>query len=334
MYTIKRAAELTGVPVATLRAWERRYAVVRPARTAAGYRLYDEQTLGVIVRMHSLVSAGWSPSQAAAEIARRPGSLTTASSSAGASSPSGFTTPWGTVGVPGEPGSEVPIRPDRGSKGSTIPNADSGPRQMRPIDPAVAEFIAAAIALDARAIDRALDEAFSRAGVEMVISGWLMPALRALGDAWAAGLVSVSGEHIASEAIQRRLHAAYQAAGLVSIGPRLVVGTPAGSRHHLGALAFAVVARRAGADVLYVGADLPAEEWALAAARHHADAIALGVTHPVDVPAARAAIDAVIAARPATRVLVGGAAASAVGAGEFVADLVTAGIGLTAVRSS
>lgn len=43
MVTIKRAAELTGVPEHTLRAWERRYGLVAPARTDGGYRLYDGQ---------------------------------------------------------------------------------------------------------------------------------------------------------------------------------------------------------------------------------------------------------------------------------------------------
>ena len=41
MFTIKRAAELTGLPVATLRAWERRYGVVAPIRSEGGYRLYE-----------------------------------------------------------------------------------------------------------------------------------------------------------------------------------------------------------------------------------------------------------------------------------------------------
>ena len=42
MYTIKQAAARTGVSVPTIRAWERRYGVVGPARTTAGYRLYDD----------------------------------------------------------------------------------------------------------------------------------------------------------------------------------------------------------------------------------------------------------------------------------------------------
>lgn len=68
MYTIKRAAEQTGVPVATLRAWERRYGVVTPARTDSGYRVYDEDALRRLVRMRDLVAQGWAPKQAAAQV--------------------------------------------------------------------------------------------------------------------------------------------------------------------------------------------------------------------------------------------------------------------------
>ena len=46
MYTIKRAAELTGISVATLRAWERRYGVVHPQRSDGGYRLYGPDDVG------------------------------------------------------------------------------------------------------------------------------------------------------------------------------------------------------------------------------------------------------------------------------------------------
>ena len=45
MHTVKRAAELTGVPAATLRVWERRYGVVTPSRTEGGYRVYDDAAL-------------------------------------------------------------------------------------------------------------------------------------------------------------------------------------------------------------------------------------------------------------------------------------------------
>ena len=68
MYTIKEAAQRTGVNVALLRAWERRYGIVAPVRTEAGYRIYDDAAIGRIRAMRTLVTDGWSPRQAAAHI--------------------------------------------------------------------------------------------------------------------------------------------------------------------------------------------------------------------------------------------------------------------------
>ncbi|MBJ7358666.1 MerR family transcriptional regulator, partial [Nocardioides sp.] len=68
MYTIKQAARLTGVPEASLRAWERRYAVVVPHRNASGYRVYDEAALAAVATMRRLVDDGWSPAEAAAAV--------------------------------------------------------------------------------------------------------------------------------------------------------------------------------------------------------------------------------------------------------------------------
>ena len=68
MYTIKEAAQRTGVSVALLRAWERRYGIVAPLRTEAGYRIYDDAAIGRIRAMRTLVGDGWSPRQAAEHI--------------------------------------------------------------------------------------------------------------------------------------------------------------------------------------------------------------------------------------------------------------------------
>src|SRR6187455_1787023 len=72
MYTISEAAERAGVSVDVMRAWERRYGVVTPERTAAGYRLYDLATIDRIRAMRHLVEEGWSPSAAAARVRDAP----------------------------------------------------------------------------------------------------------------------------------------------------------------------------------------------------------------------------------------------------------------------
>ena len=71
MYTIKRAAQLTGISLSTLRAWERRYGVVSPARSDGRYRLYSDADLRALGIMASLVNEGWSAREAAAETKAR-----------------------------------------------------------------------------------------------------------------------------------------------------------------------------------------------------------------------------------------------------------------------
>jgi DNA-binding transcriptional MerR regulator len=68
MYTIRQASLRSGVSVPLIRAWERRYGVVDPERTASGYRLYDDRAIATLATMRWLVDDGWQPSTAAAAI--------------------------------------------------------------------------------------------------------------------------------------------------------------------------------------------------------------------------------------------------------------------------
>lgn len=64
-YRIQIAAELCGVLPATLRAWERRYGIPVPRRTASAYRLYSADDVELVRRMRELVESGVSPAEAA-----------------------------------------------------------------------------------------------------------------------------------------------------------------------------------------------------------------------------------------------------------------------------
>jgi methanogenic corrinoid protein MtbC1 len=128
-----------------------------------------------------------------------------------------------------------------------------------------------------------------------------------LGDAWAAGRLSVAGEHAASHAVLRRLAAAFEAAGGRASGPAVIVALPPGARHELGALAFAITARRAGLPVAYLGPDLPLEDWRSATAS--AGAAVIGVPTEADVEAAIHLARRLRRAHPHLVVAVGGSAA-------------------------
>ncbi len=268
MYNIKEAATRTGVTVPVLRAWERRYGIVEPARTPGGYRLYDDSAIQRVRTMRRLVEDGWSPSSAAAAI------------TAGR-------VPLDGVDEPQPEDSRAPATVDRG-------HFDE-------------RFVAAAAAMDGRAVEEILDEMFATASFERVTEDHLVPALRALGAAWSDGRVSVAGEHLASNAVHRRLAAAFQAAGRLGAGERpVLVGMPPGARHELGAMMFAVAARRANLPVLYLGADLPIDDWLTAAEATHAPAAVIGAPTPADARAAIAVADSLRRVRPGILVALGG----------------------------
>ncbi len=55
---IRSVSQITGVNPITLRAWERRYDLIRPTRTPAGHRLYSQADIRTIQRIQGLAESG------------------------------------------------------------------------------------------------------------------------------------------------------------------------------------------------------------------------------------------------------------------------------------
>jgi MerR family transcriptional regulator, light-induced transcriptional regulator len=273
MYTIKQAAARTGLNVPTIRAWERRYHVVAPTRTPAGYRLYDDTSIARLRAMRRLIEGeGWRPSQAAERVLAAGDDLDSL----------------------GRSDVAMPL-PTAGLDPDTSPDAQL-----------VADFVAAARHLDVRAMELVLDDAFAGRRFERAMPDIVFPALRAVGEGWANGEIDVAAEHAASETVRRRLSQLYDAAGRSSWGPAVVVGLPPGSHHEIGAFAFAVAARRAGLDVLYLGANVPLESWLRTVRETKAPIVVLGVVTRADVNSAAVVIEALRAVERPPACYIGG----------------------------
>jgi DNA-binding transcriptional MerR regulator len=70
---VLRIGELSrrsGISVELLRAWERRYGLMKPARTAGGLRLYSEEDLERVRAMRSHIASGVAAAEAAALVLR------------------------------------------------------------------------------------------------------------------------------------------------------------------------------------------------------------------------------------------------------------------------
>lgn len=69
-YPIRALSELTGVSATTLRAWERRYGLLKPARTPKGHRLYSAKDIDLVNKIVSLLNSGLTISQAVKQLDR------------------------------------------------------------------------------------------------------------------------------------------------------------------------------------------------------------------------------------------------------------------------
>lgn len=282
MYSIKQASIRSGVSVPLIRAWERRYGLVSPKRTPSGYRLYDDEAIATLLRVRELTETGWSASEASRAVLA------------------------GEVPVP-------PVGADAPEPLSPAPLSDESARARRVT--LVRRFLDAAESMDIAATGAALDEIFALGSFEAIVDDLLMPALAALGEAWADGQLDVAAEHAASAAVQRRLSALYEAAGS-SGEPRVVVGLPPGSRHEIGALAFAVALRRRGVNLLYLGADVPVASWVHVIERDRVRVAIMSVAQEVDRSPALDVASALRIASHRIVVAVGGRASDWVGAQE------------------
>lgn len=69
-YRIQTVAEMTGVPAATLRAWERRYGIPSPERSSSSYRLFSDHDVASIRKLKELCDEGMAPAEAAKMVMR------------------------------------------------------------------------------------------------------------------------------------------------------------------------------------------------------------------------------------------------------------------------
>jgi DNA-binding transcriptional MerR regulator/methylmalonyl-CoA mutase cobalamin-binding subunit len=279
-FPIRVAAMRAGVSVATLRAWERRYGAVIPARTAGEQRLYSDDDVERIALLGALTASGHSISgiaDATVEELRR---------LAQADAPDAL--------------------------------AIAPPPAPRPKarDRALAACMRAVGAHDGDALHQLLlREAVLRTPLDF-IEAIAAPLSHRIGDDWAAGRISEAQERVASNAIRSVLGFLLRALG--SPAPerprhRVLVATLSGERHENGVLMAGVVAALAGCEVSYAGADLPVSAIAAAARRAHADIVAVSVIDATAPRVAQRELAALRAALPSSvRVVVGGAAAAVI----------------------
>lgn len=242
-------ADRTGLSSHVLRAWERRYQVVQPERSEGGHRLYSDADVDRLQLLGRLTRRGRQIGQLAELATDHLADLLREDIAA-----------------------EVRARPAvRGDGTSEGRRQELSARAWRAVE-----------RLDPDALDRVLRRAALTLRVADYMDSFLLPLMQRIGEAWADTTLTPAHEHLATAVAARVTGWLMASFGPDPDGPSLVIATPAGHRHELGAIAAAVIAAAEEWRVRYLGPDLPAEDIARAARQSDARAVALSLVFPSD----------------------------------------------------
>lgn len=244
-HPIAVVTERTGLSQDVLRVWERRYAAVVPARGAAGQRLYSDADIERLGLLQAATRAGRNIS-----------------------------------GVAGLSAEEL----------AELVDADLEARERRPIarrpEPEPSELVEQAVllarSLNSHAIDDTLRRAVAEIGVSAFIERVAAPLLRRIGEEWHAGRLSFAQEHLVSSLLHDIIAERMRSFGSREGASKVLVSTPAGERHAIGAVLVGASAAVEGWNVLHLGADLPAREIAEAAVAADVQVVAISIVYVAD----------------------------------------------------
>jgi len=225
-FNLKAVVRETGLKPDTLRAWERRYGLPQPQRTAGRHRLYSQRDIDALKWLMARRAEGLSISRAVAL--------------------------WREI----EAGGQDPLQ----APAYTVPDSAPGPifiPQGETMDALRQAWLSACLAFDERRAGQALTQAFALYPPETVCVELLQKGLAEVGAGWYSGEVSVQQEHFSSALALRQLEALVASAPPPTRPGRMLVGCAPEEEHAFSPLLLTYLLKRRGWDVVYLGARVP-----------------------------------------------------------------------------
>lgn len=255
---IQLASKLSGLSQHVIRIWERRYSALSPSRTCTNRRMYCDESVKRLKLLKVLTENGHRIGGVARLSTEELEQLAQGTVPVARPAPD----------IPADPAPPMPVD-------ELVPQTPMAePEQF--IDAA----IAASKRYDCEGLRRVLLQARLQLGQRGMLHQVICPLIVKVGSNWQHGVMRPSHEHIATAVIRELLLTPVPGCQTPVHAPELVVATPAGELHELGALIVAASARDMGWYVTYLGPNLPVEEIAACAIARQATAVALSVVYP------------------------------------------------------
>jgi MerR family transcriptional regulator, light-induced transcriptional regulator len=245
IYPIKVVAAKTGLTAHAIRAWEKRYTAIEPSRTDTNRRLYSDDDIHRLKLLAKLTKSGHSIGTIAKLHTEELEKLIAEISS--------------------DVGEKI-----AGEIGIRSSYLTSGLHAIETLD------------------EKKLEEILSKASVDLsqpdLLQEVVIPMINSIGDNWKNGSMRIYHEHLASAVVKTFLSNLIATFEVEQNAPHIIIATPVGQMHELGALMAALAAASEGWRVTYLGPNLPAEEIAAAVQQIKSKALALSLVYPPDDP--------------------------------------------------
>ena len=243
-YNLKVVLNETGLAADTLRAWERRYGLPVPQRTAGGHRLYSQRDIETIKWLMKRQADGLSISRA---VDMYNDLLASGSDPLGDSV---------------QPASTSAVASQYQSPETTL-------------DSSRERWVRACIDFNESNAEQTLNQAFSMFPVEAVCVEVLQKGLSEIGRLWYENRASVQQEHFASGLAMRRLDALLSATPAPTRNATILVGCAPDEWHVFTPLLLSLLLRRRGSNVIFLGANVPTTRFADTIKKVKADLVVL-----------------------------------------------------------
>jgi DNA-binding transcriptional MerR regulator len=238
LYNIGVVTRVTGVPIATLHAWERRYGFPSAARTAGGHRLYSEKDITRLRWVKSQLDSGLTVSRAvvAVRALEADGHL------------------------------YLPVELKASSRSEPDPAASLSLRES---------LLEALTHHDLPHADQLMGEMLAFYSPEDLTLDVIGPVLNAIGEGWEQGHITVVTEHLASNFLRHRLLMWMVTGPTPRSGNQIVLACAPGEWHEGSLLMLGMLLRRQGWPVAYLGQNVPFHDLAKFIDNIHPPAVVL-----------------------------------------------------------
>ena len=247
LLSIGALSAATGIPVDTLRTWERRYGFPSAERKPSGHRVYPLSTVPRLRRVAQAIARG----HRAAQVLPASESVLEALLAT----------------LPAPPAAASPAN-------------RSGPHPARPATADPTDLFAAVRAFDAEGLRAGFQLDWARLGPLEFLEQRAAPFLTAIGKAWTEGSLDVRHEHFGSSVLGDFLRAVRLPLDDRASGPIAALATLPGELHGLGLQMSALVFALAGWRALILGVDTPVAQIVALAREAPIAAVALSCLQP------------------------------------------------------